>query len=111
MGGFATDVGGAPRLPEILGKPEAEYYRLYSGPPKPPPEGHVFFERTPYSRMLKITTHGGDSYRMMYGPQTDAHLVREFGFPGEKVESIMSYVWSFYKMYVKVNEVQAVPNP
>ena len=106
MGGFATDIGsGDGVLPSILGKPEAEYYRLRSAPPAPPIEGQILLTRLPHTRMIKVQTPDGDTHRLVFSKETKNILIREYGVSADKIDSVMDYLWSFYRMYVTVDPV------
>jgi len=109
MAGFASSLNKAPAVPEILGKPEHEYYRLYSEPPGDPPEGQVLLQRVPHSRILKVTLYNGESHRIMHGQDIYLRLAA-FGVDKEKAERVMDYVWNFYHVYVvTTGEVPSEP--
>jgi len=83
------------------GMADDDYYKFTTEVKLPPP-GCYLFRRLPQSEIFKVIRHDGSSKTIINdGPEFPGKLIA-LGFPKERLDDILSYVYNFQKTMIRV---------
>lgn len=80
---------------------DEEYYQFTTQDKMPPP-GCYLFKRLPYSQIFKVIRHDGSSKTVINDAPDFPQKLVLLGFPKDKLDDILSYVYNFRKTYIRV---------